>query len=115
MKCYGLLQNRIMEEGAQKLKPEVGMGATFISYSDLDAGTIIEVVSDVHIRVQIDASVQLDNQGQGCHHVYRYDRDPQAPIHDCWMRKDGKWHDEKNMRGRVVRIGKREHYYDPSF
>jgi hypothetical protein len=110
-----------MEEGAQKLKPEVGMGATFVSYSDLDAGTIIEVVSDVHIRVQIDKHIRTDKDGQqstfdiGDAQYYRYEPDPEAPIYDCWLRKDGKWHDEKNMRGKVVRLGKREHYYDPSF
>lgn len=115
MKLYGSLQNRIMEEGAQKLKPEVGMGATFISYSDLDAGTIVEVVSDVHIRVQYDNCIRTDNNGQSEHQDYRYEPDPRAPIADCWLRKDGKWHDEKSIKGRVVRIGKREHYFDPSF
>lgn len=63
MEMYGNLTNRLME-GPQDIIPEVGMGATQLSYSDRDPYTIIEIISKNKIKVQAD---DAENVGESCY------------------------------------------------
>ena len=54
MKLYGSVNNRMMERALSTV-PEVGMGATLISWSDRDPYSIVEV-SDRKVHVEVETS-----------------------------------------------------------
>ena len=62
MKFYGSFSNRLLENTLQPI-PVVGMGATQVLYSDLNAYTIVEVSEElVNWSVEIDNYGKLENQ-----------------------------------------------------
>lgn len=110
MKIYGSLMNRIAEVSKQP-KPEVGMGATIMMYTDRIAATIIKVTAK-SITVQEDVSTRVDNNGMSESQEYSYKSNPKGQIQVFRLRKRGGY---RNKDGDGLLIGDRDHYYDYGF
>jgi hypothetical protein len=113
---YGSLNN-LMAADARYPDPEVGMGMTFISWTDRKAGTIVEVVNAKTIRVQADTSTRTDGLGMTDAQTYDYSPDPDAPIETYTLRSNGRWvrKGESAKGGSRIAIGARSTYHDFSF
>tara|TARA_R110000868_G_scaffold90895_2_gene251891 strand:- start:11805 stop:12188 length:384 start_codon:yes stop_codon:yes gene_type:complete len=104
-------------------EPTVGMGVTMLSWTDRDAGTIVEVnVKKRYIAVTEDDKKRVDNNGISESQQYEYT--PAVDSHPYYYRKDkkGQWRRcYHNENGRLVFsiggliLGRRESYYDFSF
>lgn len=106
---HGSFQNRMME-GKQDITPEIGMGATKLSYSDRDPYTIIEIISKNKIVVQED---DAENIGEVCYDQnWRITPNPKGHKITLINTKKG-W----KVLGGCTRfiIGHREKYYDYEF
>ena len=108
MKLYGNLMNRFME-CKQEIIPEVGMGATELSYSDRNPYTIIEVISKNKIIVQEDNAKLI---GEPYSQEWEITPNPKGKIETLIQTKRG-W---KILKGctRFI-IGHREKYFDYEF
>ena len=108
-------------------EPFVGMGATPLSWTDREAGTIIEVAKSKKgewiITVQEDDAKRIDQNGFSESQDYEYSANPEGPKL-MFRYEDGKgWRAvRKNEKGRLVLtgngdvlIGAREKYHDFSF
>ena len=109
MKLYGNLENRLME-GKQDIIPEVGMGATQLSWSDRDPYTIIKVISKNKILVQADRAENIGKE------FYRQEwlitPDEEGTIKTLIQTKNG-W---KVLKGETrFIIGVRDKYFDYEF
>lgn len=124
----GSLVNHIMAGPTAKV-PEVGMSATFLSWSDRYPGTIREVFTKgpwTYIGVSGDAYTRIDNNGMSESQSYEYDTTDRGD-RTYFRRKEGQgWQPVKKNAdtGRWVKkdaamggiaIGYRERYYDFSF
>jgi hypothetical protein len=117
MRVYGNLINRIQETAAPK-KPEVGMGATILMWSDRHAATIVEVSKDgKRVVIQEDNAVRTDKNGMSECQDYTYSPNPNAAKQVFTLRKNGTYVQEgSSMRsGTIIRIGERDSYHDFSF
>jgi hypothetical protein len=110
-KWYGSLTNRLAEN-TKSPKPEVGMGVTFMMYSDRHAGTIVEVLSPKKIMVQFDKAVRTDSNGFSENQSYKFEPQPTSAKILVTLRKDGRWHEGTKLDGTVVVLGRREEHYD---
>ncbi|WP_306150695.1 hypothetical protein [Roseovarius sp. MMSF_3281] len=110
-----------MTKGAPE--PEVGMGATLLSWTDRKAATVIEVDGKI-VKVQHDTAIRTDDLGMTDCQSYRYERNPGGCIET--FRRDGQggydpvhWNDQTKRWNKVGRggliVGKRDHYHDFSF
>lgn len=107
---HGSLINRL-SEGKTAVKPEVGMGATELCYSDRHAYTIVEVSpSGKTIKVQPDKATRTDNNGMSDAQTYSFEPDTNAPIITVRLTKKG-W----QSKGRPFAIGYRSEHYDYTF
>lgn len=104
-------------------EPIVGMGVTMLSWTDRDAGTIVEVnMKKRYIAVTEDSKRRIDNNGISESQEYEYTTVMDG--HRNYYRKDrkGQWrrcyYNDNNRlvftTGGLV-IGRRESYYDFSF
>ena len=127
-KWYGNLQNRMMEQMVTgQPKVEVGMGATILAYSDRHAATIVEWDEKSRIAiVQLDKATLDNKDGKGIYgsQNYTFERDENGTKYTYRQSKEGYWHEVyknaktgrwKKLDGKGLRIGDRDHYYDPSF
>lgn len=109
--------------------PVVGMGVTFLHWTDRSAGTIFRVWTRGayrYIECRDDEAKRIDKNGMSECQEYefktcvkgsrRYFRqkvaDPSAPWIGCRMNEDGRWVQSKS---RGLRIGSRDKYHDFSF
>lgn len=107
--------------------PEVGMGATILSWTDRYAGTVILVDRTAsggwRVAVQYDRSVVQPGTGGTGNEVYTYERDPAGRVahfeyrRGRWVevtlnRETGRWN---STRGHGLVLGRRDSYRDPSF
>ncbi len=101
-------------------KPEVGMGATLMCYTDRHAYTIVATASvrgSKTIYAQRDRATRTDSNGQSESQDYSYAPNPEASVEPFTLRKDGtyiKRGEPMNGGSRLV-IGEREEWEDPSF
>ena len=99
-----------------EIVPQVGMGATVVSYSDRHAGTIVEA-TPTRVVVQRDTAVRVDNHGMSDAQYYTYERNLNGIVETFSLRKNGTW----VMRGMATRDGItlaldcRSEYYDYTF
>lgn len=94
--------------------PEVGMGATILSYTDRTAATIVSVnKSGKTIEITRDEATRVDDNGMSESQKYEFKTKPDAPKVKVRLRKDGQWRILKD--GRKVIVGHREKYHDFSF
>lgn len=104
----------MMYTNTKSLKPEIGMGATELCWSDRHAYTVIEISnSGKKLKLQRDKAIRTDNNGMCDSQSYRYEQDPKGYTVEVSLRKDGRW---KEVRGTTVYlVGDRDEYYDYSF
>lgn len=110
----GSLINHVYDNATGMMKPEIGMGATEILWTDRRACTIIEVSKTGHkVVVQRDDAYRVDNNGMSDAQTWRYERNPDGTIGTFTRRKDGTYR-VKGGQGRLL-IGVRDEYFDYSF
>jgi hypothetical protein len=109
----GSLINHLASRSAMP-RPEVGMGATILMWSDRLAATIIWVSpSGKTIKLQHDTARRTDARGYYTEDQdYEYSRDPGGRIETARLTKRG-WRLAGGGPG--VLIGHREEYRDPTF
>ena len=104
-------------------EPTVGMGVTMLSWSDRNAGTIVEVnMKKRYIAVVEDNAVRIDDNGMSESQEYEFTPNPDGYIVYYRKNKKGEWRKcyfNENKRlvfstGGLV-IGRREKYYDFTF
>lgn len=111
-------------------EPVVGMGATILSWTDRQPGTIIDV-SNAHaatvIYVREDNATRVDKLGMtDSGQRYLFEPDPNGRLYTFRKREDGTWEEvtvnPKTGRynkieggGHGLRIGERDKYHDFSF
>lgn len=124
----GSLSNHLLSRAVKgEPKPVVGMGCTFLSWSDRHAGTIVEVVEVKGVVKRIacreDNAKRVDSNGMSESQDYVFSPNPSAPLQ--WFGKDrkgfwvrvamndaGRW---VQRRSGGLRIGERDAYHDFSF
>lgn len=113
---YGSVQNRI-EEQMRTIKPEVGMGATMMGYTDRTPYEIIEVKDERHITVRALNYKRIDTNGMSESQEYEYTSDENNATSRLFLTKQGQWRERYNDRslGRTFVIGYAEKYHDFSF
>lgn len=110
----GSLHNMLADQSGDAARPEVGVGATVISWSDRYAGTIIAVSPSGHrVTWQRDTATRTDGLGMTDAQSYRYEQNEQGETREFTRRKDGAYR-AKNGQARLL-IGVRNEYYDFSF
>lgn len=115
-KPTGSLVNNLYANSSYQ-KPEVGMGATELGFTDRRAHTIVEVVDDKTIIVQRDRATRTDKNGMSESQSYDYAPQPQSRRITVTLRDNGRWvtKDESDKKGTAFAIGIRDEYYDFSF
>jgi hypothetical protein len=112
---HGSFHNGLFANAKQP-KPEVGMGATVLGWSDRHAGTVIEVSkSGKRIKVRLDKATRIDKNGMSESQEYTYEPDPDGTEYTFSLRQDGKWRLVGEAKGKTVALGYRRHYHDFSF
>lgn len=117
-----------MYGNSKSADPEVGMGATMLSWSDRHGATIVEVFTrrgSRYVAVQQDKATRIDNNGMSEDQEYAYEPNPNGYKH-YFKEKNGRWIGvgpdpvtgkglrEGNGSGYLA-IGYRREYYDFSF
>lgn len=99
------------------VKPEVGMGATHIMWTDRHAYTVISVsLSGKKCIVQRDKAKRTDNNGMSESQGYLFEPDPDGKTHEIKLGKDGYWYTAGGKKnGKRFSLGARREYYDYSF
>lgn len=98
--------------------PEVGMGATILSWTDRHAATIVEVSkSGKSIVVQEDNAKRVDTNGMSDAQNYEHTPNTDAPRITYTLRKNGQWvrQGDPLKGGGRLRVGVRDHHFDFSF
>ena len=115
MKWYGSLQNRLQEH-CKCPKPEIGMGATELWYSDRQAYEVIEIKDDRHITVRRLKCKLIGSYFTDCQE-YEYASDPNGITANLFLTKKGQWRERHYDRslGNVFALGFAEEFSDPSF
>lgn len=108
------------------LNPEIGMGVTFLSWTDRHPGTIVEIFKKgayEYIVCQADNYERTDDNGMSemqsykytpnpdAHKVYYRRRNPQECYFGCSLNENGRFIKNSNR----LAVGYRERYYDFSF
>jgi hypothetical protein len=99
-------------------KPEVGMGATVLHYTDREAGTITYVHPNGRALIfQRDKATRTDSNGMSECQSYRYEPDPNGRKLTFTLRANGRWvlAGQGLHKGTRLHIGDRAHYHDYSF
>ena len=112
----GSFINNLMQDAITPA-PEVGMGATMISWTDREPATIIEVSkSGKKITNQTDIATRTDDHGMSDAKSYTFERNPKAYATEYSLRKNGRWvRVGQPQTGSSLLVGHREEYYDYSF
>lgn len=119
--AYGSFINMIAHNSGTS-EPEVGMGATYLGWSDRHPYTIAEVVrfksgakkgeiKGVYARQ--DQSKRTDQNGMSEVQSWEFIQDPSAPLEYFPKRKDGRF--SKGPNYGTLSIGVRDRYHDFSF
>ena len=113
----GSFINNMYQDAINTPTPEVGMGATMLSWTDRKAATIIEVSkSGKRITIQPDKSTRTDSNGMSDSQTYTFEPNPKAYTTEYSLRKNGRWvRVGDSMTGSSLLVGLREEYYDYSF
>lgn len=99
------------------IKPEIGMGATILYWSDRTPCTIIRISkSGKHIVVQCDQYKIVSGSEVDGSAEYEYNRNENGSVYDFTLRKNGRWVKKgESIKGLALGIGERYRYYDPCF
>jgi len=108
-------------------EPELGMGATLLSWTDRDAGTIVEIFQVgklTFVTVQDDSSKVVKGSGMDGSAEYEFTPNPNGCKRHFRREEGGMWSQvRKNdatgrwvkTNGQGLKIGVRDKYRDPSF
>ena len=111
----GSLVNHLMSNNGSTT-PEVGMGATELSYTDRHAGTVVEVRSPTTLVFQADKVTRTDTNGMSECQSYSYEPNPAGAKVVYTLRRNGKWVQKgASMNGPALALGVRREYHDFSF
>ena len=123
----GSLINNIMSRSViGEPTPEIGMGATMLSWTDRNPATIVSVFNKgktMYIGVNEDDAVRTDNNGISESQTYEFKFNPHVAIRYYRKTAQGTWEGcyINPETGRFVKgcgsviIGQRGKYWDPSF
>jgi len=94
----------------------IGDGATIYVGSDRYAGTVIEVKKN-EILIQYDTAIRTDRNGLSENQSYKFIQNPNEKKLRFIKGKKGFWYEieEGKKTSSYAVIGKRDHYWDPSF
>lgn len=103
-------------------EPQVGMGATILSYTDRHAATVIGWDGEI-CTVQRDKATLLNKGVMSDAQEYSYERDTEGTTYRFKKDRSGKWRTVYlSLRkrwcfaeGNGLMLGRREEYYDYSF
>ena len=120
----GSLINHVMS-CSPALLPEIGDGATLLSWTDRRPGTVINMFKKGaydYVTVQCDHYKRIDNNGVGDAQQYEYSRDENGAT-STYRLRNGQWEAVylsetgryKVSGGSKIVFGRRERYYDFSF
>lgn len=113
MRTAGSLQN-VLYDAATCKPPEVGDGATVLSWTDRRAATVIAVSPTGHrVTVRFDTATRTDSNGMSDAQSYSFEPNPDGVERTYSRRKDGAYR-EVGGDARVL-FGGRDHYHDFSF
>lgn len=105
----GSLTNGLYHRGEEK--PEVGMGATQICWTDRRPFTVIAVSeSGKTVTVREDTPIRVDSNGMSECQSYRFEPNPEGIVYTLRMTKRGWAH-----KGQRFSMGRRDCYHDYSF
>ena len=112
-----------MMGGGKGPKPEIGMGVTFLLWTDRNPGTIVDIQPKGIIVVQADDAKRIDNNGFSEMQEYEYSPNPTAMRQYFRLNRHGQWEGIRwnsetkrwNKNGARLFVGKREKYWDPCF
>ena len=112
MRWYGSLQNRL-EENCKGRKPEIGMGATEMFYSDRQAWEVVGVKDERHITVRR-MKAKCNNYHAG---DWSVEPDVNGRTVQLFLTKKGQWREKypSGSLGNVFVLGYAEEYEDPTF
>jgi hypothetical protein len=109
---FGSLNNLMMSRQRTPPTPEVGMGATLLSWTDRYPATVVWVSpSGKTLHLQEDNAERVDDNGMSECQSYRFTPNPAAAVQVARLTAKG-W---KVVKGKRVLLGRREKYYDYSF
>ncbi len=95
-------------------KPQIGMGATHLGWTDRTPYTIISISkSGKSFVMQEDKSTRTDKNGMSDAQSYTHESNPEGRTREVRMTKRG-WR-IGGVRGDKVLVGVRTRYYDYSF
>lgn len=119
----GSLINHVLSQ--ESCVPQIGMGATILSWTDRHPATVIGWdEKKMIVTIQADKYTRVDQNGMSDCQDYEFTADPTGPIyHYRWRDKKGwieifrnketgRW--VQSTRGGLT-VGRRERYYDFSF
>lgn len=124
----GSLINHFYGNASNGITPEVGMGVTFLGWTDRHPGTINKIETKngkTFIYVSYDLYKRIDDNGFSESQEYEYTSDPEA--HNYTYRFNEKTSTWENVnlnpatgrfkinKGNRILIGRREKYHDFSF
>lgn len=112
----GSFNNRLAE-ACQMPAPEVGMGATIMSYTDRHAATIVEV-SACGTRIAVIEDIAKRTDGGGMSESQSYEYSPGNGEKQYFSRRsNGMWIrvGSEARNGTAIAIGYRDSYHDYSF
>ena len=119
----GSFINHFMSQGVSAT-PQVGMGATFLSWTDRNPGTVVSYDDKKKIvGVTRDTAARVDTNAESESQEYTYTSNPDGPVHFFRLSKTGSWEgvywnqntNRWNRNQQQVVLGRREKYYDFSF
>lgn len=115
MQWYGSLQNRL-QENMPAIKPQLGMGATEILYTDRHAYEVIAVKDERHCTVR-QYECKIKEGTSWYDQEYDYISNPRGRVVNLFLTKKGKWVQRypSGRYGNTFRMGIADEYYDPSF
>jgi hypothetical protein len=115
MPQFGSLQNMLI---GSTVEPQVGMGATIISWTDRDPATIIAVSpSGRSVIIQEDYAEPVAGHCNAYTEAQRwtFKRNGGGHVETYSKRKDGSWRRKGERQGQKLVIGHRDKYRDPHF
>jgi len=112
----GSLVNLLTANTPNTVKPEPGVGATLLSWTDRHAGTI-ERVEGKRLWWKRDTATRTDSNGMSESQAYTFERNPDASEQLFTLRPNGRWVQKGSpmKSGCCLSIGHRSQYFDYSF
>ena len=112
----GSLQNRLAEMTKQP-KPEIGMFATEMLWSDRKPYEIVAIKDERHITVRGLDWKRTDHNGISESQEYEYTSNPENHKCELFLTKNGRWVEriDRHYGCTTFVLGFAERYYDPSF